>query len=287
MAMKKSISYRNWDLPSKLKTLTANGYEIAFIERGQGIPVVLIHGSLSDYRSWSLQMESFSKSFRTIALSLRHCYPEPWDGEGDNFTVRQHVDDTAAFVKNIQAGPVHLVGHSRGGSVALILAAEHPELFRTAVLVDPAPLEEMFPGSPEVAAELEKRKTFVIEAVDFIKQGDMDKGLEIFTDAVSINGTWKKLPEAVKQIRRENAWSLKSLVTDAQEPFNYKHVKKMDMPVLLVTGEKSPSIYRMMHAALEKSLKNFRKTMIPKASHGMHTDNPKAFNTAVLDFLIS
>lgn len=266
--------------------MTANNYEIAFIEGGHGNPLVLIHGSLSDYRSWALQIDIFSESYRTIALSLRHCYPEPWDGEGGDFTVRQHADDLNVFIKNLQAGPVHLVGHSRGGAVALILASEHPQLVRTVVLADPAPFNKMLPSTPETVAESEKRKEIIDAAVDLIKKGNLDSGLELFTDAVSTTGTWRKLSETAKQIRRDNAWSLKSLITDAQEAFDFKDLKKLEAPILLVTGEKSPCLYRMMHATLEQSLKNIQKTTISNASHGMHRENPDAFNAAVLDFLM-
>lgn len=153
------------------------------------------------------------------------------------------------------------------------------------VLVDPAPLNEILPVTPEVNTELEKRKAFVKAAIERFQQDDWDGGLEMFTDAVSAPGNWKKLPESAKQIRRDNAWSLKSLVTDAQEKFTCTDAKKIDAPVLLVTGDKSPLIYGMMHAALQPCLKSQQMATIPNASHGINRENPEAFNTAVIDFL--
>lgn len=270
----------------ELKTLTADNYKLAFMERGHGTPLVLIHGSLGDYRSWALQIESFSKNFRTIALSLPHIYPKPLKGNKDCAVILRQAYDLSLFIKKLKAGPVHLVGHSRGGALALILAAGHPELFRTVVLADPAPFDTIIPNSPEVLFELRKRKAFIIEAIDHIKKGELDIGLEIFTDAVSTKGNWERLPEAGKQIRRENALSLKNLISDGQVSYTSRDAGKIDMPVLLVTGEKSPLIYGIMHTALENFLKNFKKIQILKASHGMHRDNPKSFNEAVLDFLI-
>ena len=264
----------------------ANSHKIEIIERGKGTPLVLIHGSLSDCRSWALQMKLFSKNFQTIAVSLPNMYPKPLEREKNLAVILQHADDLLSFIKDLKKGPVHLVGHSRGGALALILAAGHPDLFQSVVLADPAPFDTILPNSPEVLAELKKRKNFILKAVGHIKKGDLDKGLELFTDAVSNKGVWKNLPETGKQIRRENAWSLNSLILDGKVLFTAKDTMKIDMPVLLVTGEKSPCLYGMMHAELESRLCNFKKIIISNASHGMHRDNPDEFNTAVLDFLM-
>ena len=59
----------------KVSTIRANGTDMTFAEAGQGDPVVLIHGSLSDYRYWTLQMAALGARFRTIAPSLRHYHP--------------------------------------------------------------------------------------------------------------------------------------------------------------------------------------------------------------------
>ena len=273
-----------WELPSGMKTLSVNGYDMAYVERGHGTPILLVHGSLNDCRVWTGQIESLSVRYRTIAVCLRHFYPEPWKGEDDDFSVRQHAEDMASFIKNLRAGPVHLVAHSRGGCVALILAKEHPQLLQSMVLADPAPFDRMLLETPKVRMEAEKRKIFVTAALERLQQGDLDGGLEIFIDAVSGPGNWKKLPEAAKQIRRDNAWSLKSLVADAQEPYSCADEKNLKMPVLLVTADRSPILYGMMHAALQSCLERSRMITIPNASHGMNRENPEAFNTAVLEF---
>jgi pimeloyl-ACP methyl ester carboxylesterase len=80
---------------------------------------------------------------------LAHFYPELWNGDGNDFSVRWHVDDLAVFIKELNAGQVHLVGHCLGGDVALLLASEHPELLRSLILVEPAPMYELLPKTPE------------------------------------------------------------------------------------------------------------------------------------------
>ena len=84
----------NWTIPDGVKTVNVNGYHMAYQETGTGTPVVLVHGSLSDYRAWSSQVPELAKTNRVFALSLRHYYPEQWDGRGDDFSVTQHAQTT-------------------------------------------------------------------------------------------------------------------------------------------------------------------------------------------------
>ena len=272
-------------LPCGVKTIRVNGCDMAYLECGQGDPLVLVHGSLGDYRVWEQQMEAFGRRWRTIAVSLRHAYPHRWDGQCDICCVDRHADDLSVFIQRLGALPVHLVAHSRGGDVALMLASKRPDLIGGLVLADPAPINAMLAATAEIHNETLNRRAFVTSALERMGKGDVDGALEAFTDAVTAPGTWKKLPESAKQMRRDNAWSLKSLVRDAQKGFNSEDAAKIDAPVLLVTGDRSPRIYGLMHEALALCLKTRHKVTIPQASHGMYRDNPEAFNTAVIDFL--
>src|SRR5262245_60576104 len=127
-----------WALPPGVKTLEVNGYPMAFLESGTGESVVLVHGAEGDYRSWARQVASPLRGFRLIAVSLRHYYPERWDGQGDTFSVRQHAEDLALFIEALGVGPVYLVAHSRGGSVAVRTTQKRPALVKKLVLMEGA-----------------------------------------------------------------------------------------------------------------------------------------------------
>lgn len=128
-------------IPPEAATETVNGYPLAYVARGTGPTVVFVHGVLIDYRYWQAPLESWPASYRVVVVSLRHFNPERWDGNGTDFTVRQHAQDLVSFIER-QPGPVHLVGWSYGGHVSYEAARARPDLIEKLVLVE-APLDSL------------------------------------------------------------------------------------------------------------------------------------------------
>nr|WP_156438810.1 alpha/beta hydrolase [Bradyrhizobium valentinum] len=83
----------------KTKEARVNGLTLHYIELGQGTPVVLVHGTLEDYRTWDGQLEAFSKGYRLISYSRRYHYPNESPKDATDFSVTIHARDLAAFIK--------------------------------------------------------------------------------------------------------------------------------------------------------------------------------------------
>ncbi len=269
-----------------MPSLPVNGYEMAFVERGTGAPLLLVHGTLGDCRTWALQMEPFGAHYRTIAVSLRHCWPERWDGDGDDFTVQQHTKDIAAFIAALGAGPVCLLGHSRGGHIAFRVAQTYPDLVRRLVLVEPggaldASLEPLgAPASPTIALG-----PLYAKAAERIRRGEVDEGLASALDVIVGPGAWAGLPEEGKQQMRDNARTLIGQIKEQRAPFSRADADAIRAPTLLMVGERSPESFRRILDGLESALRDVRRVVIPAASHGANIDNPAAFNREALAFL--
>src|SRR5690348_8540541 len=60
-----------------MSTATVNGVDLAYVEQGQGEPVLFVHGGVGDYRAWDQQMNAFGAGYRAIALSCRGYWPNP------------------------------------------------------------------------------------------------------------------------------------------------------------------------------------------------------------------
>jgi esterase len=268
--------------PERVKTLRIDGYNMAYIERGSGPTLILVHGALSDFRSFEPQMGPLSARYRVIAISLRHYYPERWDGVGSDFSISQHAEDVAGFIRALDTGPVHLLGHSRGGNVVLHVAKNHAGLLRTLILADASGLEGLLPKSPAgtTAGGGSEMRVAVREK---FKSGEIETGLETYIDFAAGPGGWKAMPERTKQMFRDNAWTV---LADTDRPTtSCAEGALITVPTLFVNGQRSPSRYPAMAQLFQSCLKDQERIVIPNASHGMFTDNPDATNSAIISFL--
>ena len=123
---------------SELKTVLINGDSINYMDIGKGEPVVFVHGTVGDYRVWGEQMDPFAKNHRVIAYSRRFAYPNNQAiNDSTDYSGTAHSKDLTQFIKTLDIGPVHLVGHSFGAFTSLLTALEHPELLRSLTLGEP------------------------------------------------------------------------------------------------------------------------------------------------------
>jgi len=268
------------------KQIMVNGYSMSFVEQGKGEPLILIHGALSDYRTWKKLLNELAEYNRTIAVSLRHYYPEKWDGKGSDLTIDQHVEDMAEFIKKLGAGPVNIAGHSRGGAVAMLLASRYPKLVKNLVLADPAPLYSMLSDKPAAIRSMNNRKQVLKKSMAHYQKGDIDSGLKEFVEYIAGDNAWEKTDQKRRNTLRQNALTLSSLNQDAKTRFSCEQLRKVTSPVLLITGEYSKSVYYQMNGAVESCLKNTTKVVISDAGHMMFVANPTAFIFEVQDFIV-
>lgn len=95
-----------------VRRVAANGLTFAYVEEGSGSPVVLIQGSMLDYREWSKQIKPLARHYRVIAYSRRYHWPNAPPTANADASLEVQVEDLAAIIKTLKIGPAHLVGHS-------------------------------------------------------------------------------------------------------------------------------------------------------------------------------
>lgn len=270
-----------------MQNLETNGYEMAYLEVGQengGPPLLCVHGSLSDFRIWGCVLGPLSQRHRVICVSLRHFFPGQWNGEGDTYSIAQHVDGVVNFIEKLDAGPVDLMGHSRGGHICFRVAQRRPDLLRRLILAEPggeldATLDPDYKGGP---SPLLARFT---AAAEKIAAGNIDDGLAFFMDTLEGPGTWPRLPGSVKQNLRDNAYTLIGQVRDNRPPFSKSDAEAIKMPTLFILGGRTKGMLPKVLDALAANVPNATKAIIPNASHPMFEQAPQRYSEIVLNFL--
>ncbi len=274
--------------PARSDTIAVVDTEFAFTSQGDGDPVVFVHGSVNDYRSWQTQVPVFARSYRALAYSRRYHWPNPRPGEGVHYAMDRHVADLVAVIEALDLAPVRLVGSSYGAMTALTFAATRPDLVRSLVLGEP-PLLPWLAHTPEGARLMEEFVTTAFgPARAAFAQGDVDGGLRAFIDGVIGKGAFDRLPPPVQQMMRDNAPEMYAETTTPPDQYfprlSPDDVRGLSMPVLLAEGALSPHMFGLITDQLASALPAAERVTIPAASHGMHNQNPDAYNEAVLAF---
>jgi pimeloyl-ACP methyl ester carboxylesterase len=131
-------------------TLTANGIEHHVIRWGERpVDVVMCHGFLDVGWSFDAVARRLVDAGHGVAsFDWRGHGQSGWIGAGGYYHFPDYVLDLDELLPQLSDQPVHLVGHSMGGSVAVMFAAARPEKLRTLTLVEGLGPPEMEPRDP-------------------------------------------------------------------------------------------------------------------------------------------
>ena len=132
--------------------IQANNINLYYETRGEGQPLVFIHGLGSSTRDWESQVPEFSRSFQVIMLDLRgHGQSDKTEGP---YTMQQFSDDLSCLLQSLGVASAHIVGISLGGGIAFQFAIDHPTQVKTLTIVNSAPTL----GDPaQVKPEIDRR----------------------------------------------------------------------------------------------------------------------------------
>ncbi len=110
---------------------------LSFNEIGDGAPVIILHGLFGRRRNWQALQKRLADSARIVTADMRNHGDSPWD---DSMAYTDMADDIAALIDNLGQGPAVVIGHSMGGKAAMTLALRDPDLVRSLMVIDIAPV---------------------------------------------------------------------------------------------------------------------------------------------------
>ena len=247
--------------------------------------VILVHGALSDLRSWSAQMSVLSSKYRVVSYSRRYHEPNSVPAGEIDYTHRQHVDDLTRLIETLGSGPAHLVGHSYGATVAALVAMERPELVNRLILAEPSLFSMLSNNLDKVSLRFHAVALNVLQKLS--ENGEQSLAVREYLNIVVGKNVYDELPAKDRLVINQNAHTLGPMLRTYFAPTNLDPsvASKMTAPTLLITGELSPRLYQAVVRELHNCLPVAESFTLPGASHGLHMENGEDFSVAVMEFL--
>lgn len=242
--------------------------------------VVLVHSSGMSSRQWKRLAATLSARHHVTAPDLVGSGDEPLWPDEQPFHFSMDVERLERLVRALPT-PAHIIGHSYGGLLALMLALRAPDRVRSLTLYDPVAFGVLYDADDRAGLD-------DLEAVmrDLVDDRGGPRWYEAFVDYWNGKGTWRALPEAQRaaflRTGRKVYYEVTTLASDRTRRAAYT---ALAMPVLLLTGERSPPAARRVIEHLVGALPDVRRVEIAGAGHMGPISHADEVNARIVDFL--
>lgn len=285
------------------KFVDVSGVKARYYEAGNGEPMVMIHGGSTAGSStanvFSRNIDGLARHFHVFAVDRLASGMSGDPLNDSDYTYQGNVDFIYGFIKALNLGPVHLVGHSSGGAVAMYLAVEHPEVAKTLTIMAMGP-ENPFPD--------EKTRLDLSKCPDQSQYEGLQCRVAMLAwlpntfdeEYWNADRFMATLPKSREARNRINAGAGRSFDFDS---FKQKMLDKLrdegplQMPVLLVAGKNDVLDWGVNDATAKLrgemalfdiiAAKNAKVQMIIIANggHFMYREHPEEFNGYLTTFI--
>jgi 3-oxoadipate enol-lactonase len=249
----------------------ANGVQIYYEVSGEGFPFVMVHANPFDHNLWMYQIAHFSTYFKVIAVDIR--------GYGRSekpmtpFSLKDMAEDVLGVCRYENVKAAILGGVSVGSGMALLLALDHPEVFKALILVGGnsgggGSIDERIHGYTKVGIEkyhIQHLKELVAPDFPETKLGKYLLNTFVERDPW-LNG------ESIAQIFRARG------ATDMMP-----RLGSMKVPTLVINGEHDNSLKAGQRTA--SLIPGAMHKILPKTGHACCIEDPAGFDELVTDFL--
>lgn len=250
------------------------GKTLNYREDGSGPPLVLVHGSPGDSRSWGRVVPHLRKRFRVLAVDLPGYGGS--DGVPDEPVGRAALMGAAvARLAESVGGPVRLAGHSYGGVVAVQAAVQAaPGTIERMVLFEP-----VFFRALQITDDREALDPAAAHFEAYASRATAGEAgvVRLMIDYWFGDGAFARMPDPVRAYLDANA--LRNAL-DVRSSFNdtvtMAQLASFTPPVLVICGDRSPEIVRAIARGMLQLLPNAHLDALAGANHGMLDSHPEA-----------
>lgn len=245
-------------------------YEIT----GEGEPLLFIHGLGSSGRDWEKQISFFSRHYRVVVFDAR--------GHGQSsrppgpYSIKLFAADTAKLITELNLAPVHVVGLSLGGMIALQLAVDYPHLLKNMVIVNIGPEVRLKSLKQWLTAI---RRFLIVRFFGMRKMGEV-LARELFPQAEQASLRKIFVERWAKNDKRAYLHTMRAIVGWSVAD----RITRIEVPTLVIASDhdytpvpvKKAFVARMPRAEL---------AVIQDAHHAAPVERPETFNAVLAAFL--
>jgi len=283
------------------KYLDVKGIRTRYLEAGAGDPLLLIHGGHFGLHTsanvYDLTIPHLARNFHVFALDKIGCGFTDNPEDDSDYVIGSAVRHAVEFLKAMELGPVHLVGHSRGGFQSCRLAIEHPEMVKTLTIADSGTMvigatipmdvyDVTHKKAPDIA---EPRERFRAKLADY--SFSAAHLTDDFIDHLLQIAALPKSKEAAAKMEAGLKDRFKTdLMASQRETYESIVAGRLKAPTLIVWGADDPAaplesagldVMRLIFRAVPKS----QMCVLNRAGHFCFREQPEAFAAAVTDFI--
>ena len=277
----------DWNPSLTPQTIRINGHTIFYTVKGEGKPLLLIHGYGAGIWVWEKQIEALSQSYRVYALDLiGHGYS---DRPNISYTPEVYIRFLKDFMDGVGIEKATLIGNSMGGGMAWAMAIRYPERVDRLVLINCVP--------PDVLQQVKNESFRTLVAI---------KDIPILPYLViagrSKNSIRWVLLECVSNIKlitpevlnrqyqlskiKGTTWVLYSTFKHAEEALKLKdQISLIRQPTLFIWGDRDLIFPPEVGESLHQVIKGSKFLKVEKSGHIPMWETPDKVNPAILDFL--
>jgi pimeloyl-ACP methyl ester carboxylesterase len=251
-----------------------DGTVIEYRKSGSGPPLLFVHGTTAEHRSWMAIAPLFQPNLTVYAMDRRG---RGGSGAAPDYDIMREAEDVAAVVDAI-GEPVILFGHSFGGLCSLEAALLTDNVSRLILYEPPIPAgERLTPaGVTERIQALVDRGEFEAAMELFLREAAKIPDHEL--EAYRQSPLWKARIPLTPTIPRE-------LTIEQTYRVDAERFAALQVPTMLLLGGDSPRIYRHSIEVLDSALPESKIVLLPGQQHVAHHSNPELLAREVLRFV--
>lgn len=245
--------------------------------KGQGQPIVLIHGLFGSLENLGVIARQLEDEFQVFSIDLPDHGQSP---RTDTFSFKNYADMVVKTMRSYGLEKAHLLGHSLGGKVAMHIALTQPELVDKLVVADIAPVSYA-PRHQNVFAALTS-----FEPKDIRSRQEADKLMSAHIDELGVRQFLLKSLYKNQHGNFEWRFNLPLLLRD------YEHLSQgIDAEqahlgdVLFIKGGDSDYITMDHQTKIKRLFPNANAKIMAGAGHWLHAQKPFVFAGIVAKFL--